>query len=84
MFLQTGRSLLLISLLTMAGLSLPVNAADLSDQDKEDIDRMVIRYKAAVGMNPNNPETRLKLGQAYLMSNNLAGAIEQFEAAKKL
>ena len=56
----------------------------LGDQQQEDIQETIIRYKSAIGINPNNPETRLKLGRAYLMSGDMDNAAEQFRAAIKL
>jgi cytochrome c-type biogenesis protein CcmH/NrfG len=74
-------SLSMVAALSAAG---QVLAADQQSQDKEDIERMVLRYKGAVGMNPKNSKNRIKLGQAYLLQRKLDDAQLQFEEASKL
>jgi tetratricopeptide (TPR) repeat protein len=67
----------------VAAASLSFNLAASAD-DKEDIQASIIRYKEAVSVNRNNPTTRIKLGNFYLMSNNVEDAIDQFKRAAKL
>ena len=50
----------------------------------EDIKRAIVRYRAGIEANPNNVNTRLSLGRAYLITGHLQAALEQFEAAKKI
>src|SRR5579883_841346 len=59
-------------------------ASDISAQDKEDIDNTIIRYKAAVGMNPKNPKNFIQLGIAYLTAGKLDLAAQAFRDAQKL
>src|SRR5580658_5242880 len=73
---------LFATLLTVAAFtSLPCMAAD---QDDTDIQNAIIRYKAAIQVNPKNWQTRQRLGRAYLMSGNMDLAVEQLQAAIKL
>jgi tetratricopeptide (TPR) repeat protein len=54
------------------------------DNDAEDIKSAIFRYQAATGQNPSNPLNHVKLGKAYLMSNETDKAIESFKTAIKL
>lgn len=65
----------LLGTLLVAGLASPCAMAN-NDQDENDIKNAIIRFKAGIAANPNNPQTRLSLGRAYLTSGDIAGAEE--------
>lgn len=78
-WMSTGLMLQLVAGAVLGGLCLPALA-----DDKEDIQSAIARWKAAVDVNPNNPTTRIKLGNFYLLARNAEDAIHQFKNAARL
>jgi tetratricopeptide (TPR) repeat protein len=71
---RSSLATLTLSIVGLALSNLPVCAA--SEQDKQDIQNTIIRYKAAIAVNPKNADTHNKLGMAYLMDGELDNAIQ--------
>lgn len=61
----------LLGTLLVMGFASPVAMA-ANAQDENDIQNAIIRFKAGIAANPNNPQTRLSLGRAFLTSGDIA------------
>jgi cytochrome c-type biogenesis protein CcmH/NrfG len=73
-----------IAVLTALCAAAPAFAAETTKQDQDDIQATIVRFKAAVDVNPKNSSTRTRLGMAYLMNNDLDNAMAQLKKAAEL
>jgi len=79
---------LLITIASSLAMLSTVQAAWATDKanetDQQDIHDTIIRYKAAVEANGQNPKNQLKLGKAYLMAGDLDNAVSTLDKTVKL